>query len=369
MSWRETFLVWLGPGILGGVTFGDWLALLAENRFAVDPRYWLRAASITACSLGNSVVRWREEARYRTAIAATSVAPPVFVLGIWRSGTTHLQNLFAVDDRFAFPNVYQVTYPHTFLCTEAIAARLMRFLVPETRLQDNVRFGLSVPSEDELALCVTTFLSEMMSLVFPRRATHYDRYVTLRDVPEAEVRKWQDALLWFARKLTVKYAKPLVFKSPLHTGRIKLLLEIFPEAKFVHIHRDPYAVFQSACHTILAALRLFALQRYSLAVDDRSIRYYQETVDSFLEEKALIPSDRFHEIRFEDLERDPIGQMRNVYAALGLPDFGHIEPTIARYLASVSGYKKNIYAPLPPELRARIAREWRKSFEAWGYPL
>jgi len=368
MSWRKAFLLWFGPGFLGGVTFGDWLTLLAENRFAVDPRYWVRAASITMCSLGNSVIRWREEAAYGQTIAATKVAPPIFVLGIWRSGTTHLQNLFAVDDRFAFPNLYQVTYPHTFLCTEAVATRLMRFVLPETRYQDNMSMGLDDPCEDELALCITTFHSEMMSLVFPRRASHYDRYATLRGVPESEVRKWQDTLLWFARKLTSKCSKPLVLKSPLHTGRIKLLLDLFPEAKFVHIHRDPYAVFQSSRHTWLELLRYVALQRSRLDADDQTIRYYRETFDAFLEERALIRNDRFHELRFEDLERDPIGQMRKVYEVLNLPDFGQVEPAMTRYVASISGYQKNDYPALAPELRARIAREWRRSFEVWGYP-
>jgi hypothetical protein len=64
-------------------------------------------------------------------------APPVFVLGFARSGTTHLQNLFAVDERFAFPNWYQVAYPHSFLGTEAERSKFLGFFVPATRVQDN----------------------------------------------------------------------------------------------------------------------------------------------------------------------------------------------------------------------------------------
>src|SRR5262245_14770168 len=43
IAWRERFLQTLGPGLFAGVTFGDWMALLRENRFAIDPPYWLRA--------------------------------------------------------------------------------------------------------------------------------------------------------------------------------------------------------------------------------------------------------------------------------------------------------------------------------------
>ncbi len=132
MSWREQLLLWTGPGLFAGITYGDWLTLLRDNRFAIDPSYWWRAAIITLGSLGNSLVRRREEAVYGRRIAATEVEPPLFVLGIWRSGTTHLQNLLAVDGRFATPNWYQVSYPHTFLTTEATSSRAGAIFVPRS---------------------------------------------------------------------------------------------------------------------------------------------------------------------------------------------------------------------------------------------
>jgi hypothetical protein len=181
MTWRNRLYLWLGPSILAGITFRDWWALLRENHFAVDRAYWLRAAVNTLGSLGNSLARWREEAAHGPGIAATEVEPPLFVLGIWRSGTTHLQNLLAVDDRFAFPNWYQVSYPHAFLSTEATAARLGGLLVPRRRFQDNMRIGFPLPAEDEFALCTATARSALLSWVFPRRAGHYDRYLTSTD--------------------------------------------------------------------------------------------------------------------------------------------------------------------------------------------
>src|SRR5262245_42059120 len=195
MSWRKRLVLWFGPSILGGITFGDWFTLLRGNRFAVDPAFWLRAGIITLSSVGNSLHRRREVAAYGPALGGTRVEPPLFVLGIWRSGTTHLQNLLAVDRRFATPNWYQASYPHTFLTTEAASSRLVGFFVPSRRLQDNMSFGLALPAEEEMALCLTTPLSPLLSWVFPRRADHYDRYLTLRDVSAAEVAEWKAALL------------------------------------------------------------------------------------------------------------------------------------------------------------------------------
>jgi hypothetical protein len=368
MSWRKRFLLWFGPSILGGITFGDWLALLRENRFAVDPSYWLRAATITLSSLGNSLDRRREEAIYGQEIRDITVDPPVFVLGIWRSGTTHLQNLFAVDERFAFPNWYQVAYPHSFLSTEVKRSKFLGFFIPETRIQDNMKYGLALPAEDEFALCTASARSALMSWIFPRQAGHYDRYATLQKVPDAEVAEWKSALLGFVKKLTWKHRKPLVLKSPLHTGRIRLLLDVFPQARFVHIHRDPYAVFQSSCHTTREAMRYCILQRQDFDVEERTIRQYSEVVESFFAEKDLIPAGRFHELRYEDLERDPVGQMRTTYEALGLPDFREVEPSVRRYVASLGGYQKNVYPDIEPATKERLQNEWQRYFAAWEYP-
>jgi hypothetical protein len=369
MPWRERLFLWIGPGPLAGITIGDWLALLRENAFAVDLPYLWRAAVITVGSIGNSLGRRYEEVAYGRAVAGTEIEPPIFVLGIWRSGTTHLQNLLAVDSRFATANWYQVTYPHTFLSTEAVNSRLGDFFVPKRRLQDNMRHGFGLPGEDEMALCVSTPLSPWLSWVFPRRSDYYDRYVTLRGIPDTQVAEWKAALLSFVRKLACKYRKPLILKSPDHTARIRLLLDVFPEAKFVHIHRNPYAVFQSSRHTTQVLVPYFTLQRPTLDLEERTIRQYREVYDAFFEEVNLISRDHFYEVPFEDLERDPIGEMRRVYEAIGLPDFGVVESSMRSYVDSLSEYEKNTYPPLEPQMREQIAREWRRSFDAWGYPM
>ena len=60
------------------------------------------------------------------AVEATPVEPPLFILGHWRHGTTHLHNLLAQDPQFAYPTLYQTLYPRTFLTTERLVPRLGR---------------------------------------------------------------------------------------------------------------------------------------------------------------------------------------------------------------------------------------------------
>src|SRR5260370_10822367 len=192
------------------------------------------------------------------------IRPPIFVLGHWRTGTTHLHNLLAVDQRFAYPKLYQVLFPHTFLCTERHGWILKCFL-EKRRPLDSMAQALHLPNEDEIALGVSTSLSPYMGVIFPRRRECYDRYLTFQGVPDEEIRAWKSAFTLFLKKLTWKHDRPIILKSPAHTCRIRLLLELFPDAKFVHIHRNPYVVFQSTDHSDNVAFRWWGLQKPHLS--------------------------------------------------------------------------------------------------------
>ncbi len=230
--------------------------------------------------------------------------------------------------------------------------------------------GVGEPQEDEFALCPLTGRAWPMAWAFPRRADHYERYLNLRETSAQETAEWKSALAGLVLKLSFKYGRPLVLKSPGHTCRIRLLLELFPEARFVHIHRNPYDVFRSTQHMVRTVTPWWALQRPDYSdLNEHTIRQYREVYNVFFEKQKLIPKDQFHEIGFEELEADPIGTVQDIYETLALPDFRTVEPALRRYVDSVSGYKKNTLAELPTDLRSRVAREWSRCFEEWGYPV
>jgi hypothetical protein len=367
----EAIRVWLYKTFftnLCGVTFGDWCEVLRENRFAIDPSSWPRAALLTLGSVLNSYYRRREDRMFGPRLADVAIKPPLFILGHWRSGTTLLHNLLALDNQFAYPNLYQVFFPHTFLATEEARSRLVSPLVPQTRVIDNVAQGLKMPNEDEFAACAMSLRSPYMEWSFPRSRERYDRYLTFRDVPEAEVARWKRSLVLFLRKLTWKYDRPMLLKSPPHTARVKLLLELFPDARFVHIRRNPYTVFLSTRHLFTELTRALEFQRPRPEdLDEAVLRRYQIMYDAYFDERGLIPDHHLHELAFEDLEHDPVGQVRAIYQGLGLPGFDAMHPRLDDYIASLSGYRKNEYPDLAPALRARIDRAWSRSFDEWGY--
>ncbi len=370
MSWRDKIALHAGSGYFLGIPLGDWLSLLHENRFAIAPSCLPRATTITLFSIPNSVSRWLENARYRRQWERVHVPPPLFILGHYRSGTTHLQNLLAQDRRFAFLNSYQASFPDTFLLTEQSGARLMGLFLPPSRPFDNVRLTVEVPYEDEIAMTNATRLSPYVSLVFPNRKDHYDRFLTFEKASAEEVSQWRSGLRRLLQKLTLKHGKPLILKSPPHTCRIKLLLGMFPEAKFVHIHRDPYVVIQSTLHLVRVGLEWIRLQNPGM-VDwtARALSQWREMYEAYFAERSLIPAGNLHEMAFGDLERDPLGELRRLYQALGMPPFAEAEPQIKRYLESIASYEKNAFVELPPDLKERIAETCRRGFEEWGYPI
>jgi LPS sulfotransferase NodH len=353
---------------LQGMALGDWWALLRRHHFAIDLRHLPRALVQTAVSASNSVGARMERWRYADRIEAARVEAPLFILGHYRSGTTHLHNLLALDPQFAAPTFFQALNPHTFLTTERFAAPVADRLIVRRRHQDEMALGAGVPSEDEFASCAMTGLSPYMAWCFPEDGADYDRYLTFRDAHESEVVRWGHALTTFLKKLTVRYARPLVLKSPPHTARIRLLLGLFPDARFVHIRRDPYVVFRSTRHMIRAGQRLYHLRGGPIQdSDDRIISVYAEMYDTYFEERGLIPEGRLCEVGFEDLEHDPVGVVCSVYEALGLSDFEDVRPRLEGYLGSIAGYRKNRHDELPEPLRRRIADEWGRSFDEWGY--
>ncbi len=369
MDWRETLLRLGGPGALSGIAFGDWVGLLREEGAQIGLSRLPRVVTITMQSLKTSLFRSLEHRRYDALVRNVAIQPPLFVLGHWRSGTTYLHELISRDPRFAFPNSYQVSFPHTFLSTEAADSRMLSFFIPRRRPMDNVKLSLTSPQEDEFALCSTCLSSPYMASVFPRQREKFARYLTFKAVEPRELAEWQEAFLYFVKKLQLRQGKPLVFKSPPHTARIRLLLDLFPEAKFVHIHRNPFRVFQSSRRLFLTMFTWHGLQRPKLEdLDDWILSQYREMYQAFFEQRHLVPAGRFHEIGFEELEQDPIAEVRKMYKALGLPDFASFEPALRQYVNPLAGYRKNSFPNLSAELTARIAKDWKACLEEWRYP-
>jgi len=311
-----------------------------------------------------------EQVRYGRQVAQTQLDPrPLFILGFARSGTTHLHNLLQRDPRYGTVSTFQAIVPTFFLIGRGWLKRQMAKAVPATRPMDNVRLSLDAPVEEEVAVSNTCALSLLHHLSFPQRSrTYWDKYLTLQGLTKKELARWERVYLEVLRKATfANGGRPLVLKSPNNTGRIPHLLRLFPEAKFIHIVRNPYAVYRSMLHQYREILPLFQLQDMRVEDMEEHILYaYRLTMQHYLHDRALIPAGNLAEVRYEDLEQQPLVELERLYAELALPGWEEAHPSIRDYLQTLSGYQKNRLA-LAPAALDRITQEWQFALDIWSY--
>jgi hypothetical protein len=352
--------------IWGGYTLGRWLLFLARNRFAVGKGCRKVALSNTlGCALSSvlALVQWL---RYGRGIARTRLAEdPLFVLGHWRSGTTFLHDLLALDPRHVFPNTYQCFMPHHFLVSETYVKR--RFPIQTRRQIDEVEWSWETPQEDEWALTLLGQPSPYQTIAFPNFPPQGADYLDLEDVSPRRREAWKRTLLHFLQAVSYKKPGRLVLKSPTHTARIKVLLEMFPEARFVHVVRNPYQVISSTFTTFRMIYESMGLQPPTfVGLEEMVFSTYQRMFRRLEEGRQLVSAGRFHEFRYEDLVSDPAAKLREMYDHLGLGGFEEMRPKLEEYLARLGNYHAG-YHELSPGLREQIAERCAKVIARYGY--
>jgi hypothetical protein len=355
------------PKFWHGMTLGIWLRFIARNRFAFSPSRVHIAVAITLVSLINTAVSFVQWLFLERRVGRVRIEnPPVFIIGHWRSGTTLLHELLVLDERFAFPTTFDCFAPNESLVLARFVNRWLRWLLPKRRPMDNMAAGWDRPQEDEFALCNMGLVSPYTQIAFPNRPQG-EEYLDMQSVPIEELERWKAGLMRFMQRLTWRANKPIVLKSPPHTARIRLMLELFPDARFIHIVRDPYTIFSSTVRLWKSLYDVEGLQspRFE-GLEDYVYRMFTRMYEAYLAQKDLIPPENLYEVRYEQLVRDLVGQVQAIYEHLRLGDFEQARPQIEAYAAKEKDYQTNRYE-LPDSTRAEITRRWGKLIDQLGY--
>lgn len=355
-----------------GMGKSAWWPLLWRNRFAISPSRWHLAATCEFLSALNSIGGMLEGILLGHLTRQTKLArPPLFVIGHWRSGTTLLHELLIRDPRHTYPNSFECFCPLHFVLSEWWLAPITRWALPERRPMDNMPTGWERPQEDEFALCNLGLPSPYLVWAFPNHGPVFDEYLDLAHITDAQRRVWIRTLQRFVQRVATLRNRRIVLKSPPHTARVRTLLEAFPDARFVHVVRDPLALFPS---TVRLWRVLSEVQGLQVVKPEKLDAWLEESVfttlirmyQAFERDRDLIPPGRLVEVRFEDLIADPKGQMRHVYQQLELGPFSRAEQGIDEYLRAAKDYRPNRFE-LPPETERRIRQRWAPYFERYGY--
>lgn len=351
-------------------SFRVWADLLRKHR-GVDREFLSRAAFVTGVSAATTPLRWYERARYNRAIGRTELPDdPIFVLGHWRSGTTNLHYLLSQDPRWGYVTLFQMMAPELLFVGDRVLKPLMRRMMPSKRPIDDLPMLIDGAQEEEFGMSSASRHSFYNFWFFPHQFDHYlRRYVLFDDTPEHVVAAWQHDYLWMLRKATMHMGgRRLLIKNPTNTARIEQLLKLFPNAKFVHIIRDPYRVLLSMRHMARTTITTLQFQRISdQQRDELVLRLYEATMQRYLRDRALIPAGNLVEVRFEDLEVDPMREARRIYRQLDLGGYEAAEPGMQAYIDSLKGYRKNSFALSDDDI-ATVNRRWGFAVDAWSYP-
>jgi len=360
-AWNQA-VIWTGADFLGLVR------ILSSNRWRIRPSCLPDCIVDLAFALANTGLKALNWIIYRSRIERVRLEEdPLFVIGHWRTGTTLLHELLGLDPRHNCPTTFQCFLPNHFLLTERFLKGWSGFTLPSSRPPDRMKMGWDLPQEDEFALNNLGIPSPYATIAFPNHAPQNQEYLELESIPQPQRERWKNALYWFLKQVRYRQPGRIVLKSPPHTFRLPVLLEMFPGAQFVHMVRHPVTVFMS---TIRLWKSLYVAHGYQKpnfkGLADHVFETFTRMHERLQATRKLVPAGRFFEIRYEDLVGDTVGRMRAIYEQLDLGEFQPVQPAIEAYVAAHAEYQPNRYEPTR-ELEREIFRRWKPYFEQYGY--
>ena len=254
-------------------------------------------------------------------ILEVPITRPVIVVGLPRSGTTHLVNLLAADTRFRSMPLWEsyepVPNPKEPAEVDGVDPRWTRCQGTWEAMQAAAPLVAAMhPMEpdhvhEEIELQMPDFSSYTLEWV-ARAPRWRDHYLAHDQTPHyAYMKSVLQILQWFRPK------ERWVLKSPQHLEQLGPLLRTFPDATIVVTHRDPVAVVQStitmACYGARTAYRTTRPEWYR--------DYWTERIgtllDASLRDRHLLAEDRTVDVFFDEYMADELGTLERVYDCAG----------------------------------------------------
>lgn len=317
-----------------------------------------------------SLLKPIQDRRYNKRLKDQKIEhPPVFILGHWRSGTTYLHNVLSQDSNFAYNTTYQTVMPHLMMWGQGMFKKTTSWVMPDKRPTDNMELNVDQPQEEEFALSNMTEHSYYHIWFFPQLMNFYaDKYLLFDTISTEELAEFEEVFtklikisLWNTR------GKQFLSKNPPHTGRVKELLKMYPNAKFIYLMRNPYTVFESTRSFFTQTIKPLQLQNITEEqMEENILNIYEKLYHKYEEDKKLIPEGNLIEIKFEDYETDPLAQTELIYKSLGLTGFEAARNDIEKYVSKKKGHKKTKYNFNERTIKL-VEQRWGFALEQWGY--
>lgn len=326
-------------------------------------------------SLLDNLLRMEAERAANPLIEQQRIEAPVFIIGLPRTGTTHLHGLISEDPANRAPLTWEVMYPAAGR-SQADVARARAQTRSRLNWADRLapEFMRIHPIAPDLPQeCIAITAQVFMSIQF--HTTH--------DVPSYQ--DWLEAapqtlgfdfhhrfLQHLQAKAGYGSGPRWVLKAPGHLFALEGLLERYPDARIIHTHRDPLRVMASMASHATVLRRAFSdrADPRRIAVDwaDRWAR----ALDTFLAVRDRAHAEQFLDVSFESIESDPLGTVERVYDFVGWPLTRDARDAMSRFLAANPKNKHGVHRYTLEQFglsRAAETARFRSYCERFGIPV
>ena len=328
------------------VEFGDaFEALLESVRFESDLHLAGRIAAYQdSLRLLITQLRMSETFKREPEIAQTVLPPPIFVTGMPRTGTSLLLNLLCQD-----PDHRALEYWEGF---DPVPRRGGR--EDQTRRTANMLRGLEYTSPgyqsihpmeaDNPEECVMLFMHTFTTPQFDIQyeVPSYMQWLnTIDRRPSYRHYRRQLQLLQHRRPA----GKRMVLKDPSHLLALDVILDVFPDARIVHIHRDPVTAVASNCSLYAHTRAIFMRGIEPERLGDHVLNgIWPSALQRATELRAALPPERVIDVAYADLMREPLGTMVRLYEQLGLELSDEVRARLEAWLKDNPQDKHGVHA-------------------------
>jgi hypothetical protein len=269
-------------------------------------------------------------------ISRQEIREPLFIVGLPRSGTSVLHRLLAADPEHRAPLMWEVRSPSPPTRVDekrriqraTQSCNFFNWLVPTFRYVHTV--GAEVPQEC-VSLMTPTFLSDQFDAMY--YVPSYRGWFFRQDLrPAYEYHRR------FLQHLQFRHtARRWTLKAPTHMFATPALLSVYPDALFVQTHRSPVDSMASVSSLVTILRSAFSDVVDPITVGREAIHYWSETMDKFLSERDRLADNRICDIKYDDIRRDPIGTVRQIYDYFGWSLSREAEQRMRALVASQAG--------------------------------
>lgn len=263
--------------------------------------------------------------RRHPEILQEELGAPIVIMGLMRTGTTMLHRIVASDLRNHAANWWEVRFPAPRLDMDwskpdpriALAEAEVAAILEADPRQASIHPWDAQAPDEEIMLLEHSFFSHVPEAFV--NIPSYRTFLTQADWTSAYVYlKKQLQFLQWQKRQRGNVRERWILKTPGHLGYIDTLFKVFPGARAIFNHRDPVETVPSAASMNYAMWALYGdPSEAKIAAAQWQERLAWGTARS-MESRKRYPADRFVDIWFKDVMKDPIPQIERAYQTFGI---------------------------------------------------